>query len=182
MIVLTMSPLCLRSVSTALARLGCPAVQLGDDLYPLLRKVVGALAVLAPGARIGARWGDAASGTGGQIHNQLARIAQDRNPYSYEDRLYVMTGYTVMAWVKHIEENICRLTTPFIVLHGDMDKMVDISSTELLVSRAPARSEFVKLKGEMHGFMNDYNRAQCMAHYLRWLDSSLNGGDHASPC
>ncbi|KAH9326470.1 hypothetical protein KI387_006648 [Taxus chinensis] len=74
------------------------------------------------------------------------------NPYIYEGRPRLKTGFELLMTSIDIEKRLDEVTLPFMVLHGEDDKVTDPSVSELLYSSAKSLDKTLKLYPDMwHG-------------------------------
>lgn len=75
-----------------------------------------------------------------------------RNPYVYLGRPRLRTGLELMMASMDIEQRLNQVSLPFLVLHGEEDKVTDPSVSELLYASAESCDKTLKLYPKMwHG-------------------------------
>ncbi|KAM7262924.1 hypothetical protein ACFE04_000607 [Oxalis oulophora] len=76
------------------------------------------------------------------------------NPYCYKGRPRLKTGYELLKVSMHLEQRLNEVTLPFIVLHGDDDKVTDKAVSKLLYDVASSSDKTLKLyPGMWHGLL-----------------------------
>jgi dipeptidyl aminopeptidase/acylaminoacyl peptidase len=70
------------------------------------------------------------------------------------------------------------VTTPTLILHGDLDGAVPISQSEqafTALERMGKRARFVRYWGEEHSFLSPANVRDVWHEIFAWLDENLTG-------
>ncbi|KAK9283279.1 hypothetical protein L1049_011515 [Liquidambar formosana] len=67
------------------------------------------------------------------------------NPYCYKGRPRLKTGYELLRISTNIEKKLNQVSLPFIVLHGQDDKVTDPSVSKLLYQSASSQDKTFKL-------------------------------------
>lgn len=76
------------------------------------------------------------------------------NPYCYKGRPRLKTGFELLRLSSGIENRLPEVSLPFIVLHGDDDKVTDKSVSKLLHDVASSTDKTIKLyPGMWHGLL-----------------------------
>jgi len=74
------------------------------------------------------------------------------NPYLYRGRPRLKTGFEVLMASLDIEKRLDEVSLPFLILHGEEDKVTDPSVSQLLYSSAKSTDKTLKLYPNMwHG-------------------------------
>ncbi|KDP46119.1 hypothetical protein JCGZ_06630 [Jatropha curcas] len=76
------------------------------------------------------------------------------NPYCYKGKPRLKTGYELFRTTKEIEQSLQEVSLPFLVLHGEADKVTDCSCSKQLHSVASSKDKTIKLYPDMwHGLL-----------------------------
>ncbi|KAK4392055.1 Caffeoylshikimate esterase [Sesamum angolense] len=67
------------------------------------------------------------------------------NPYTYKGRPRLQTSYQLYTASMHLEERLQEVSLPFIILHGEDDKVTDPSVSKVLYESARAADKTFKL-------------------------------------
>ncbi|XP_051150696.1 caffeoylshikimate esterase-like [Andrographis paniculata] len=96
------------------------------------------------------------------------------NPYTYKGRPRLQTGYQLLMVSTELEGRLDEVALPFIVLHGEDDKVTDPSVSKLLYESARAADKTMKLYPGMwhslsYGELPE-NLDLVFADVVAWLD------------
>ncbi|KAJ9175641.1 hypothetical protein P3X46_014178 [Hevea brasiliensis] len=76
------------------------------------------------------------------------------NPYCYKGRPRLKTGYELLRATMQIEQKLQEVSLPFLVLHGEDDKVTDKSVSKQLNDVASSTDKTIKLyPGMWHGLL-----------------------------
>ncbi|KAG7271895.1 hypothetical protein CRUP_038147 [Coryphaenoides rupestris] len=82
--------------------------------------------------------------------------AYDQDVLNYHGGLRVSFGVQMMAAVARIEQEIPSIAWPFLLLHGDVDKLCDIGGSRLLYERATSADKKLKVyEGSYHALHHE---------------------------
>ncbi len=142
-----------------------PAVEVGRDVFPLLRRMASAASVVWPKlrlVRLGCRF----------ISRDPAVVEAFRNdPLAFHGRFPIRTGAEILRAAKRIQAGAGRLTSPLLILHGADDKAADPAGSRLLIARAGSTDKTLRLyEGLYHEVLSEPERDQVVADLLRWID------------
>jgi len=74
------------------------------------------------------------------------------NPYIYQDKPRLKTGYELLVTSLDMEKRLDEVSLPFLVVHGEDDKVTDPSVSKLLYTSAKSSDKTLKLYPDMwHG-------------------------------
>ncbi|KAL6977303.1 acylglycerol lipase, partial [Sarracenia purpurea var. burkii] len=76
---------------------------------------------------------------------QRVRVLIRSNPYCYKGRPRLKTGNELLMASLDLEHRLHEVSFPFLVIHGDDDKVVDSSVSELLYNSASSADKSFKL-------------------------------------
>lgn len=104
--------------------------------------------------------------------NKRQEIRQ--NPYIYQDRPRLKTGLEILKLSMDLEQRLEEVTLPFLVLHGEADKVTDPSISQTLFSSAMSFDKEIKLyPGMWHGLTSgepDDNVQTVLKDIIAWLN------------
>ena len=90
----------------------------------------------------------------------------DRNPLRFADEL--------VALMHEVRDHLDRLALPILVFHGEHDRSVPVSASELIAKRAPKSDvELVRLADSGHCLSIDGEREQVFAKSWQWIQEQL---------
>ncbi|RXI09021.1 hypothetical protein DVH24_023165 [Malus domestica] len=96
------------------------------------------------------------------------------NPYCYKGRPRLQTGYELLRVSSDLEQRLDEVTLPFIILHGEDDKVTDKSVSKQLHDVASSHDKTLKMYPDMwHGLLygeTPKNIEVVFADIISWLD------------
>jgi acylglycerol lipase len=145
--------------------LSAPAVLIGGDVFPILRRLASIVSVVWPSlrlVRLGCRF----------ISRDPAVVESfEKDPLVFHGRFPVRTGAEILRIAKYIQNNAGRLTLPLLTLHGTGDIVTDSQGSRLLVARAGSTDKTLRLyTGLYHELFSEPERDQVVSDLLAWLD------------
>ncbi|KAJ6720360.1 PHOSPHOLIPASE-RELATED [Salix viminalis] len=103
------------------------------------------------------------------------------NPYCYKGKPRLKTGHELLRISLDLEERLQEVSLPFIVLHGEEDKVTDKSVSEELLRVASSSDKTLKLYPEMwHGLLYGEtveNSNKVFEDIIVWLGNRAGHGD-----
>ncbi|KAH9703286.1 Hydrolase 4 domain-containing protein [Citrus sinensis] len=103
------------------------------------------------------------------------------NPYCYKGRPRLKTGYELMRVSMDLENRLDEVSIPFIVLHGEEDKVTDKAVSIQLFKVASSSDKTMKLyEGMWHGLLYgepEENTQIVFRDILNWLDERVATGN-----
>ncbi|XP_059457566.1 caffeoylshikimate esterase-like [Corylus avellana] len=103
------------------------------------------------------------------------------NPYCYKGRLRLKTAYELMRVSTELEQRLQEVSVPFIVLHGDDDRVTDKSVSKLLYDVASSTDKTFKLYPNMwHGLLygeTPENSDIVFSDIISWLEERSTLGN-----
>ena len=144
--------------------LSAPALQVGDQLFPWLRRLAGLGSVLFPRLRL-VRMG------GRYISRDPAVVAQFRDdPLVFHGRLPVRTGAEILRAAGLSQRAFRQVRTPLLILHGTGDRVVPAEASQRLFDLAPSADKTLRLyPGLYHEVLNEPEKEQVRADLVSWL-------------
>ena len=153
---------------TAGVVLSAPALEI--DVNPVLRAIAGAVAAIAPTARL----------TPPLDADAISRDAAVVNAYR-DDPMVIKrapaarTGATAFKVLDRAWREFEGWQLPVLVIHGDADRLVPISGSRRFVETVPASDKTLEeFKGGYHELLDDTDRERAMETVLGWLRARLN--------
>ncbi|XP_004307458.1 PREDICTED: caffeoylshikimate esterase-like [Fragaria vesca subsp. vesca] len=96
------------------------------------------------------------------------------NPYCYKGRPRLQTGTELLRVSTELEQRLQEVTLPFLILHGEEDKVTDKSASKQLYEVASSYDKTLKLYPEMwHGLLYGEpleNIEVVFSDMINWLD------------
>ncbi|GMY08651.1 caffeoylshikimate esterase-like [Fagus crenata] len=103
------------------------------------------------------------------------------NPYCYKGRPRLKTGYELFRISSELEQKLKEVTLPFLVLHGEEDRVTDKSVSQQLHEVASSTDKSIKLYPEMwHGLLygeTQQNQDIVFADIISWLEKRTSLGN-----
>jgi len=141
------------------------SVKVSDDISPFLQKISGVLSVLAP--RLPAIKLDSSF-----ISKDPAVVADyDSDPLNYRGGILARTGSELLKATKIITARMAELELPVLIMHGSVDKLADVSGSEMLHARISSKDKTLKIyEGLYHEILNEPEKDGVIKDILTWLD------------
>ncbi|KAH7537302.1 hypothetical protein FEM48_Zijuj03G0078300 [Ziziphus jujuba var. spinosa] len=103
------------------------------------------------------------------------------NQYCYKGRPRLKTGYELLRVSTDIEKNLNEVSLPFLVLHGEDDKVTDKSVSKQLYEVASSKDKTLKLyPGMWHGLLYGEppeNLEIVFSDIIGWLNEKVTSGN-----
>lgn len=103
------------------------------------------------------------------------------NPYCYKGKPRLKTGHELLRTSLDLEQRLQEVSLPFIVLHGEADRVTDKSVSEQLLRVASSSDKTIKLYPEMwHGLLYGEpveNSDIVFEDIIDWLDNRTHRGN-----
>lgn len=117
----------------------------------------------------------AANKRGGAVsRDPQALIAKYSDPLVYTGPIRVRTGSEILRICSYLQQNMKRITVPFLVLHGTTDTVTDPDASQELYDQAASEHKTIKLyEGLLHDLLFEPERDKIASDILAWLDSKL---------
>ncbi|KAH0686511.1 hypothetical protein KY284_017064 [Solanum tuberosum] len=74
-----------------------------------------------------------------------ALLAKYSDPLVFTGSIRVRTGYEILRITAYLQQNLCKLTVPFLVLHGSDDAVTDPEGSKKLYEEASSTDKSIKL-------------------------------------
>ncbi|KAK4410722.1 Monoacylglycerol lipase [Sesamum angolense] len=103
-----------------------------------------------------------------------ALVAKYSDPLVFTGSIRVRTGYEILCITTYLQQNLTRLTTPFLVLHGTADSVTDPEASRKLHEEASSTDKTIKLyEGLLHDLLFEPEKEEVMDNIIAWLTSRL---------
>lgn len=104
-----------------------------------------------------------------------ALLAKYSDPLVFTGSIRVRTGYEILRITAYLQQNLCKLTVPFLVLHGSDDAVTDPEGSKKLYEEASSTDKSIKLyKGLLHDLLFELEREEIMQEIIDWLNQRLS--------
>ncbi|KAJ8554104.1 hypothetical protein K7X08_024782 [Anisodus acutangulus] len=103
-----------------------------------------------------------------------ALLAKYSDPLVFTGSIRVRTGYEILRITAYLQQHLCKLTVPFLVLHGSDDTVTDPEGSKKLYEEASSTDKSIKLyKGLLHDLLFEPEREEIMQEIIDWLNQRL---------
>lgn len=103
-----------------------------------------------------------------------ALIAKYSDPLVFTGSIRVRTGYEILKITTYLQQNMKRLTTPFLVLHGTADSVTDPDASWKLYEQASSTDKTIKLlDGLLHDLLFEPEKEEIVQEILQWLNQRV---------
>lgn len=145
--------------------LSAPALQIRNELFPLLRHLAGAVSRVAPRLRL-VRMGFRNISRDPAVH---ADVMAD--PLVFHGRFPVRTAAEILRATETTPHDYAALRLPLLILQGTGDRVVTVEGARDLCRRAGSGDRTLNLyEGLYHEVLNEPEREQVLADLLGWLE------------
>ena len=145
-----------------------PALQIGDDVSPLLKRVSGVLSAVVPRLPI-LPLSTGPESVLSRDPEVEARIAAD--PLHYRGKIRARLGYEMMRASVDARARMGNLTLPLLIMHGAEDKLTNPQGSIALHEQARSADKTLKLwPGLRHEIFNEPEQAEVIGYLREWLD------------
>jgi len=148
--------------------LSAASVKISDDISPFLQKVSGILSILMP--KLPAIKLDSSS-----ISKDPEVVKDyDTDPLNYRGGILARTGSEILKATKVIGARMSELDLPILIMHGNSDKLADVSGSKMLHEQISSKDNTLKLyDGLYHEILNEPEQQIVMADMLEWLNGHV---------
>ncbi|KAK7270668.1 hypothetical protein RJT34_25987 [Clitoria ternatea] len=103
-----------------------------------------------------------------------ALIAKYSDPLVCTGSLRVRTGYEILRITNYLQQNLSKLTVPFLLLHGTADCVTDPNASRKLYEEASSTDKTIKLyEGFSHDLLFEPEREAITHTITQWLQSRV---------
>jgi alpha-beta hydrolase superfamily lysophospholipase len=145
--------------------LSAPALSVGNEVFPVLRRAAGFFSRFLPRlrfVRLGTRF----------LSRDQQVVAEFRaDPLVFHKRFTVRIGAEVLRAGRRLCANLKSVRVPFLVMHGTDDRCTDPEASRRLYQEADSPDKTLCLyRGLWHDLLNEPEREQVRADVIRWLN------------
>jgi len=116
-----------------------PAILIGDNISPWLRKIAEFVSNIFPTLPLGGAVSDEILCTDDAVHTMIKH-----DEMGYKGRIRARTGAQFLKAFEYLENNLHRLITPFITFHGELDHIIKMDSSRALIAKAKSTDKTIK--------------------------------------
>ncbi|XP_031736026.1 uncharacterized protein LOC101210503 isoform X2 [Cucumis sativus] len=103
-----------------------------------------------------------------------ALIAKYSDPLVYTGAIRVRTGYEILKISSYLQQNLSKISVPFLVLHGTADEVTDPTASQKLYKEASSTDKSIKLlEGFLHDLLFEPERQSIMKDIIDWMNNRL---------
>lgn len=103
-----------------------------------------------------------------------ALVAKYSDPLVFTGSIRVRTGYEILRITAYLQQNLKRLTVPFLVLHGSADGVTDPAASQKLYEEASSTDKSIRLlEGLLHDLLFEPERQEIVEEIIGWLNQRL---------
>ncbi|MBI5090986.1 MAG: alpha/beta hydrolase [Candidatus Hydrogenedentes bacterium] len=136
------------------------------QVSPLLRRLVGVIAAVAPWAPVQRVEVNATT------RDEAAIQELNTDPLRYAGMMDARTGAEIAKAVERFEARMHEVKLPILALHGTHDGLTDWEGSKRLYERAGATDKTLRLfEGGYHELYNDLVKEQFLSEIVAWLDA-----------
>ncbi|GAA0138435.1 phospholipase [Lithospermum erythrorhizon] len=100
--------------------------------------------------------------------------AKYSDPLVFTGSIRVRTGYEILKITAFLQQNLRKLTVPFLVLHGTADTVTDPEASQMLHHGATSSDKSIKLyKGLLHDLLFEPEKEDILKDIIDWLNSRV---------
>lgn len=162
----------LRHQSTLVALvLSGPALQIGDDVSPLIKKLSSVIARVAPSLPV-----TPASKSPESVLSRDPVVQElfDSDPLCYTGKVRARMGYELMKAAEEGRGRAAELRLPLLVMYGTQDRLVNPSGAKLLYERAGSADKTIRAWDDCrHEIFNELEKDDVIALMADWLDAHV---------
>ncbi|HLA83879.1 MAG TPA: lysophospholipase [Thermoguttaceae bacterium] len=145
--------------------LSAPALKVGDDVFPLLRRLASLVSRIWPGlrlVRLGCR----------RLSRDPATVEHFRtDPLVFHGRFPVRSGTEILSAGRRVLRAARAIHVPLLLLQGTADAVVDPEATRDLFAQAASPDKTLKLyDGLYHDLFGEPEKDQVIADLIHWVD------------
>ncbi|KAJ0987291.1 hypothetical protein J5N97_005647 [Dioscorea zingiberensis] len=146
-----------------------PAIQVQPS-HPLALALAPVFSLIAP------KYQFTAGNIGGPVsRDPRALKAKYSDPLVFTGSIRVRTGYEILCITSYLQQNLHRVSIPFLVLHGTADTVTTPQASQKLYNKASTPEKSIKLyEGLLHDLLIEPERDEIAKDIIDWLCSKLN--------
>lgn len=149
-----------------------PALWIGDNISPFLKRVSGVLSMVVPTLPV--------TTTSKGPESVLSRdpLVQEQfgaDPYTYKGKLRARMGNEMMRAASDARARMAGLTLPLLIMHGAEDKLTNPNGSKLLYEQARSVDKTLQLwPGCRHEIFNEPERNEVISFMVGWLNQHVS--------
>ncbi len=148
--------------------LSSPAVEVDDDIAPVLRHLAGVIGRLVPTLPTIRTPDDAIS------RDPAVIAAAEADPLNYHGRVLAGTGAAFIRAARRIQTHMAAIALPLLVFHGTADKLTDPAASRMLYEHARSPDKALNLyDGLYHETLNEPEKEQVLEDIVEWLQARI---------
>ena len=145
-----------------------PAVMIDESISPLLLKISGVLATVAPRMKTIKLDGDAVS----RDPEVVAKYNSD--PLNYRKGVPAATGAAINSAIAAVHRNAGKISLPVRIMYGTEDRLADPRGSDRLHSGISSEDKsLVPYEGLYHEILNEPEQEQVMSDCLEWITARM---------
>jgi alpha-beta hydrolase superfamily lysophospholipase len=149
------------------------ALQIGEDVSPVLRRMSRVLALIAPRLPI---VGSPPGAESVLSRDPAVQDGFDHDPLCYTGKLRARMGYEMMRASIDARARMGQLRLPLLVMHGSEDRLANPQGSIDLSMQAGGDDKTLKLwQGCRHEIFNEPERDEVIGFMVNWMDRRLMG-------
>lgn len=148
-----------------------PALQIGDDVSPVIKKLSRVIARVAPSLPV-----TPASKSPESVLSRDPVVQElfDSDPLCYTGKVRARMGYELMKAAEDGRARAAELRLPLLVMYGTHDKLVNPSGAKLVYERASSADKTIKAWDDCrHEIFNELEKDDVIALMVNWLDEHM---------
>ncbi|XP_038895199.1 monoacylglycerol lipase [Benincasa hispida] len=103
-----------------------------------------------------------------------ALVAKYSDPLVYTGAIRVRTGYEILKISSYLQQNLRKISVPFLVLHGTADEVTDPTASQKLYDEASSTDKSIRLlQGLLHDLLFEPERQSIMKDIIDWMNGRL---------
>ncbi|XP_077230003.1 uncharacterized protein LOC143863222 [Tasmannia lanceolata] len=103
-----------------------------------------------------------------------ALVAKYSDPLVYTGSIRIRTGSEILRVSSYLQQNLSKISIPFLVLHGTSDTVTDPEATQKLYKEASSTDKSIKLyEGFLHDLLFEPEREAIAKDIIDWLNSKV---------
>jgi len=145
--------------------LSAPAIRVGQNVFPLLRRLASFFGRIAPRLRL-VKLGN------GMLSRDPAVVADfESDPLVFRGRFPVRTGAELLAAMHQVETGAASVELPMLVLQGTGDKVVDPKGARKFHFHASSKDKTLRIyEGLYHDLLHEPEHKEVLADMIAWLN------------
>lgn len=101
-------------------------------------------------------------------------IIKYSDPLVFTGAMRVRTGYEILRITSCLQQNLSRISIPFLILHGTSDTITDPEASKKLYESSPSTDKSIKLyPGYLHDLLFEPERDDIAKEIINWLTCRL---------